>query len=57
VTITLTLNPEIEAELLAKASARGMKLRDYLQGIVEQEAVPSTRNAWLSDQADRKCSG
>jgi DNA-binding NarL/FixJ family response regulator len=40
VTITLAINPEIEAELLAKARARGMALQEYLQSIVEQQALP-----------------
>jgi hypothetical protein len=40
VTVTLTFRPEIEAELLAKAQARGMDLRDYLQSIIEQDALP-----------------
>jgi hypothetical protein len=43
VTVTLTFKPEIEAGLLAKAQARGMALQDYLQSIVEQDALPSGR--------------
>jgi hypothetical protein len=38
--VTLTFKPEIEAELLAGAQARGMALQDYLQSIVEREALP-----------------
>jgi hypothetical protein len=41
VTVTLTFRPEIEAGLLAKAQARGMALQDYLQSIVERDALPS----------------
>jgi len=40
-TVTLTFKPEIEAGLLAKAQAKGMALEDYVQSIVEQEALPS----------------
>jgi hypothetical protein len=42
-TVTLTFKPEIEAGLLAKAQAKGMALQDYLQSIVEQEALPATQ--------------
>jgi hypothetical protein len=45
VTITLTINPEIEEGLLARARARGMALQEYLQSIVEQQALQSGQNA------------
>ena len=35
-TVTLHLNPEIEAELLAKAQASGMELEEYLLWVVER---------------------
>lgn len=40
-TVTLTFTPEIEAGLLVKARACGMALEDYLQGLVERDALPS----------------
>ena len=47
-TITLTLNSDVEAELLAKAQAKGMAIENYLQAVVEQDAItPSIR---MSDQ-------
>jgi hypothetical protein len=35
--VTLTLKPEVEAELLAEAQAAGMTLDNYLQRLVEKE--------------------
>jgi hypothetical protein len=37
-TVTLTLNPEVEKSLLARARERGVSLDDYLQEIVTREA-------------------
>ena len=37
-TITLTLQPEIEKGLLAQAAAHGVSLADYLQEIVARQA-------------------
>jgi hypothetical protein len=42
-TVTLTFKPEVEAGLLAKAQARGMALEEYLQAIVEQDALQSQK--------------
>ena len=36
--VTLSLNPEVEKGLLARAQARGVSLDDYLQEIVAREA-------------------
>lgn len=41
-TVTLTLQPEIEKGLLAQAAARGISLADYLQEIVARQAQAST---------------
>jgi hypothetical protein len=41
VTVTLTFKPDVEAGLIARAQARGMNLQEYLQAIVEQEALPA----------------
>jgi hypothetical protein len=54
VTVTLTIKPEVEAGLLAKARARGMGLQDYLQAIVEQEALASFKKATVSEPARRQ---
>jgi hypothetical protein len=37
-TVTLSLNPEIEKGLLARAQERGLSLNDYLQELVTREA-------------------
>jgi hypothetical protein len=39
--ITLELRPEVEAQLAAQASARGLSLKDYLKKIVELQASAS----------------
>jgi hypothetical protein len=49
-TVTLTLNPEVEKGLLARARERGMSLDVYLQEIVAREAgvppsLPCSPNA------------
>jgi hypothetical protein len=54
VTVTLTFKPEVEAGLLAKAQAKGMDLQEYLQAIVEQEALPSSRRAAASERTGRQ---
>jgi hypothetical protein len=54
VTVTLTFRPEIEAGLLAKARARGMALQEYLQAIVEQEALPSGQKTTLPEPTRRE---
>lgn len=52
-TITLTLQPEIEKGLLAQAAARGVSLADYLQEIVvrQAQASPKPRHASRTGQA------
>jgi hypothetical protein len=37
-TVTLSLNPEVEKGLLARAQARGVSLDEYLQELVTKEA-------------------
>ena len=37
-TVTLTLNPEMEKGLMARAQARGVSLDDYIQELVAREA-------------------
>lgn len=53
-TITLTFKPEIEAGLLARAHARGMALEDYLQEIVEQDALPPAQEVILPEPNRRE---
>lgn len=36
--VTLSLNPEVEKGLMARAHARGVSLDDYLQELVAREA-------------------
>ena len=45
VTVTLNLNPEIEAGLLAKAQAQGMDVQEYVRALVEREALPARKTA------------
>jgi hypothetical protein len=54
VTVTLTFTPEIEAGLLAKAQARGMALQEYLQTIVEQDALQRAQATELPDRTRRE---
>ena len=35
--VTLSLNPEVEKGLMARAQARGVSLDDYLQELVEKD--------------------
>lgn len=44
-TVTLKIKPELEAELLARAEARGMTLENYLISLVEGVLVPNTCGA------------
>ncbi len=53
-TVTFTFKPEVEAGLLAKARARGMNLQEYLQSIVENEALPSSGPTPLSETMRRQ---
>jgi len=43
-TVTLHLEPEQEASLLAKAQASGMDVEHYLQALVRQEVSHSNRD-------------
>jgi hypothetical protein len=54
VTVILTFKPEVEAGLLAKAQARGMDLKEYLQAIVEREALASSQRAAVSEPMPRQ---
>ena len=53
-TVTLTFRPEVEAGLLVKARAKGMDLQEYLQAIVEQEALPSSRKTTVPEPTRRQ---
>ena len=52
-TVTITLKPEVEVGLLAKAQASGMALEEYLQSLVE-EAAASIQETPPSKQATRE---
>ncbi len=44
--VTLSLNSELEKRLMARANERGVSLNDYLQELVVREAcLPGTANA------------
>ena len=53
-TVTLTFKPEVEAGLLAKAQARGMALQDYLQSLVEHDALPQSQHIADSEPTPRQ---
>jgi hypothetical protein len=42
-TVILKIKPELEAELVTRAEARGMTLEDYLLSLVEGALLPNTR--------------
>jgi post-segregation antitoxin (ccd killing protein) len=48
-TVTLNLKPEVEADLLAQARARGMSLEAYLQQLVERELPAAATDAVESE--------
>ena len=48
--VTLSLNPEVEKGLLARAHARGVSLDDYLQELVAREAGVPHGAETLTDQ-------
>jgi hypothetical protein len=48
-TVTLHLNPELEAGLLAQAQARGKSVEDFLVSMVEGVVQPAAK-ALTSDQ-------
>lgn len=48
-TVTLHLNPELEASLLTRAQASGMALEEYLLSLVEEAAMSPSKG---SNQAD-----
>jgi hypothetical protein len=54
VTVTLTFNPEVEAGLIAKAQARGMALEDYLQTLVERDALPASQKTPTAEATPRE---
>jgi hypothetical protein len=37
--ITIDLNPEIEARIAAQAQAQGLPVEDYLKQVIEKEAL------------------
>jgi hypothetical protein len=54
VTVTLTRTPEIEEGILAKARARGMALEEYVQNIVEQDALPLAQKKTVAEPTPRE---
>ena len=49
-TVTLELNPEVEAGLIALARAKGVPLDAYLRSLLEQLAAPTTGDAMTPEQ-------
>ncbi|MDP2996097.1 MAG: hypothetical protein Q8N47_01335 [Bryobacterales bacterium] len=49
-TVTLELNPEVEAGLIALARAKGVPLDAYLRSLLEQLAAPTTGDAITPEQ-------
>jgi hypothetical protein len=52
--ITVNLKPEIEAGLLARAQAKGMALEEYLQSIVERDALLAAQGTPVSESTRRQ---
>jgi hypothetical protein len=48
--ITLDLNPELEAGILARALASGMTVEEYLLSMVEGVALPATPRTQSAEQ-------
>ena len=49
-TVTLNLQPDLEAGLLAQAQASGMTVEEYLLSMVEGVVLPVTGKARLPEQ-------
>lgn len=49
-TVTLTLKPEMEADLLAQAKASGMTVEAYILSIVESSLDAATQRSLSPDQ-------
>jgi hypothetical protein len=49
-TVTLHLNPEIEAGLFAQAQASGMTIEEYLLSVVEGAVLPAMAKAEPSEE-------
>ena len=43
-TVTLKLNPDVEARLLAQAQASGMSVEEYVLSLVEETVLPAVKN-------------
>ncbi len=43
-TVTLKLNPEVEAQLLAQARASGMSVEEYVLSVVEGMVLPAVKS-------------
>lgn len=57
-TITLTLPPQLERSISAKASANGQKLEEYLLQIIQKDAErPSLREIFAEVHADIEARG
>lgn len=57
-TITLTLPPELERSISAKAPASGEKLEDYLLQLIQKDAErPSLREIFADVHADFEARG
>lgn len=52
-TITLDLTPEVESRLLAQAQAKGVSLTDYVEQIVEREALETPTPATSAKRTGR----
>jgi hypothetical protein len=53
-TVTLHLNPEVEAGLLARAEASGMALEEYLLCLAENAALQAAPGAAVADRTARE---
>jgi hypothetical protein len=49
-TVTLNLDPELEAGLFAQAQANGMTVEEYLLSVVESALLPARRHALSAEE-------
>lgn len=49
-TVTLNLNPELEAGLLAQAQATGMTVEAYVQSVVEGAVLPTIQETSSAEE-------
>jgi len=52
-TVTLNLNPELEAGLFAQAQASGMTVEEYLHSVIESAVLPAGQHTLSAEEGAR----